>query len=501
MENERNIGGGYRRRWDEFGRNDMMMTSASYYNNASSDDVCNMFSSLSILPETVRTPVVSGESSGHGFYSGVGECTNVMMDPHHGFYYYDPMWYNNNTEVGFSGFDPKFDFDYLTHDLHRKEKVLDEGFSVVSSRLRNPQDMNKLISVCNDDHKLRIVLSLTNVPYEMVLICMSPHGTRAMQKLLENLNDPYQIALAMAALRPGASRLANDPNGHHVIQYCLIHFPSDVNEPILNEIAGKCYDIATDRSGCCVLQACIEHSQGEVRTRLVAEILANAIHLAEDPYGNYVLQHMVGLKVPEFTAQLVRRLKGNFASLSCNKFASNVVEKCLIDSGEEISKKIIMELLTSPNPPLLLVDPYANFVIQSALTVSTGVVYDCLLDLISDNMAPMRSNLYGRKILAWKLSAAVNIRLALSFGGITKGLSLHRSNSPADIHLNIYPLNLKSSSFVTLVVTPAMAIKKPKVTTFEEQQKHHHPKPWRQRRRRQPPASKPTKSGGGKQKK
>ncbi|GJX76069.1 pumilio homolog 12-like protein [Tanacetum coccineum] len=462
MENQRNIGGGYRRRWDEFGRNDMMMTSASYCNNASSDDVCNMFSSLSILPETVRTPVVPGESSVHGFYSGVGECTNVMVDPHHEFYYYDPMWYNNNREVGFSGFDPKFDFDYLTHDLHPKEKVLDASFSMVSSRLRNPQALNvlslkelrgriyslakdqngcrllqgkfenptneeiemvlyevldsirelmrdqfgnylvqKLITVCNDDHKLRILLSLTNVPYEMVLICMSPHGTRAMQKLLENLNDPYQIALAMAALRPGAARLANDPNGHHVIQYCLIHFPSDVNEPILNEIAGKCYDVATDRSGCCVLQACIEHSQGEVRTRLVAEILANAIHLAEDPYGNYVLQHMVGLKVPEFTAQLVRRLKGNFASLSCNKFASNVVEKCLIDSGEEISIKIIMELLTSPNPPLLLVDPYANFVIQSALTVSTGVVYDCVLDLISDNMAPMRSNLYGRKILAW----------------------------------------------------------------------------------------------------
>ncbi|GKA45391.1 pumilio homolog 12-like protein, partial [Tanacetum coccineum] len=92
--------------------------------------------------------------------------------------------------------------------------------------------IQKLITVCNDDHKLRILLSLTDlhVPYEMVLICMSPHGTRAMQKLLENLNDPYQIALAMAALRPGAARLANDSNGHHVIQYCLIHFPSDVNE-------------------------------------------------------------------------------------------------------------------------------------------------------------------------------------------------------------------------------------------------------------------------------
>ncbi|KAL8244322.1 hypothetical protein R6Q59_010580 [Mikania micrantha] len=261
--------------------------------------------------------------------------------------------------------------------------------------------IQKLISVCNDDHKLRILLSLTDVPVEMIIVCMNPHGTRAMQKLLENLTDPYQIALAMAAIRPGAARLANDPNGNHVIQYCLIHFPIDVNEPILNEIADKCYEVATDRSGCCVMQACMEHSHGKVRNRLVAKILCNAVILAEDPYGNYVLQHMLGLKVAEFTARLVRQLQGNFASLSCNKYASNVVEKCLNESGEDLSRQIVMELITCSNPSLLLTDPYANFVIQSALTVSTGYVYDCLVELISDNMCSMRTNLYGKKILAW----------------------------------------------------------------------------------------------------
>lgn len=84
-----------------------------------------------------------------------------------------------------------------------------------------------------------------------------------------------------------------------------------------------------------------------------------------------MLQHMVGLNVPEFTVPLVRQLRGNFASLSCNKYASNVVEKCLNESGEEISRKIVLELIRSPNPSLLLTHPYANFVIQSALTVST----------------------------------------------------------------------------------------------------------------------------------
>ncbi|KAI3688939.1 hypothetical protein L2E82_46885 [Cichorium intybus] len=99
--------------------------------------------------------------------------------------------------------------------------------------------------------------------------------------------------------------------------------------------------------------------------------------------------------------QLVRELQGKIASLSCNKYASNVVEKCLNESGEDISSQIVMELITSPNPSMLLINPYANFVIQSALTVSTGFVYECLLEMISNNMSSMRSNLYGKKILAW----------------------------------------------------------------------------------------------------
>ncbi|XP_076948632.1 uncharacterized protein LOC143620960 [Bidens hawaiensis] len=258
--------------------------------------------------------------------------------------------------------------------------------------------VQKLVCMCTDDQKLRLILSLTRVPGDIILVCMNPHGTRAVQNLLENLNG-NQVKLVMKALYRGAATLAVDPNGHHVIQYCLINFPSDINKPILTEIANECYKIATDKSGCCVLQACVEHSRGEVKTHIIAEIMANAVHLAEDPFGNYVLQHMVGLNVTELTALLVRQLKGNFVYLACNKYASNVVEKCLNESGEEMSARIVMELVGSPNSSMLLVDPYANFVIQSALRVSKGFAYDCLCSLISKNTLSMRTNLYGKKIL------------------------------------------------------------------------------------------------------
>ncbi|KAJ9559783.1 hypothetical protein OSB04_004943 [Centaurea solstitialis] len=259
--------------------------------------------------------------------------------------------------------------------------------------------VQKLVVLCNNDQKLQILVSLIKVPINIILVCMNPHGTRSVQKLLENLKDPNQVKLVMRALHHGAAALANDPNGHHVIQYCLVNFHSDLNKPILSEIADSCFKIATDRSGCCVLQACVEHSRGEVRTRLVAEIIANSVYLAEDPFGNYVLQHMLGLHIPEFTLVLVRQLQGSFASLSCNKYGSNVVEKCLKESGEGVSTRIILEIISSPNSYLLLVDPYANFVIQSALKVSKGFAHECLCALISKHMSSMRSNLYGKKIL------------------------------------------------------------------------------------------------------
>lgn len=56
--------------------------------------------------------------------------------------------------------------------------------------------------------------------------------TRVVQRLLENITSKRQISLVMSALSPGAVVLATDPNGHHVIQHCLIHFSNEDNKVI-----------------------------------------------------------------------------------------------------------------------------------------------------------------------------------------------------------------------------------------------------------------------------
>ncbi|CAL5383815.1 unnamed protein product [Camellia sinensis] len=296
--------------------------------------------------------------------------------------------------------------------------------------------IQKLVKVCNEKQRTRIILSVTKSQFQLISICLSPHGTRAAQRLLEHITSQQQISLVISALCPGAVALATDPNGYHVIQHCLANFSNEDNKVILivpgakrscnmilssakswkvgllaakyssqhllKVMADNCFEIATNKSGCCVMQSSVENSQGEYRERLVSEIIANAPHLAEDQFGNYVVQQLLGLKIPEVTTNLLRQLEGTYVSLSRNKYASNVVEKCLAESGEEQSSRIIMELLRNPNVCMLLVDPFGNFVIQSALSVSkSGVIRNALVNLVRMNAPSMRTNLYGKKVLSW----------------------------------------------------------------------------------------------------
>lgn len=82
---------------------------------------------------------------------------------------------------------------------------------------------------------------------------------------------------------------------------------------------------------------------------------------------NYVVQYILDLKIPLATANLVSQFEGKYVQLSVQKFSSNVVEKCLKTFGEDDRATIIIELLSVSHFDQLLQDPYANYVIRSAI--------------------------------------------------------------------------------------------------------------------------------------
>ena len=128
----------------------------------------------------------------------------------------------------------------------------------------------------------------------------------------------------------------------------------------------------------------------------------------KDAFGNYVVQYVLELGQSEASAAVVAALGGHYAELSMQKFSSNVVEKVLKLGGLDAARAgVIREMLTSPLLPRLLQDSYGNYVVQSALSVSSGQLHSELVDAIRPYLPALRGTPHGKRILQKVATSAV----------------------------------------------------------------------------------------------
>ncbi|CAL8997330.1 unnamed protein product [Prunus brigantina] len=280
------------------------------------------------------------------------------------------------------------------------DKIINHVFELMTNPFGNYL-MQKLLDVCNEQQRMQFVLKVTKEPGQLVRISLDTHGTRVVQKLIETVRTGKQISLVKSSLECGFLDLIKDPNGNHVVQRCLDCFSNEDNRFIFDAAARFCVEIATQRHGCCVLQKCIAHARGRHRDKLINEIARNGLLLSQDPYGNYVIQYVMELKIPSAMAKLINQLKGHFVRLSTQKCSSHVVEKCL-KYFEESRPKIIHELLSVPCFEQLLQDPYANYVVQSALTVTKGPLRASLVEAVKPHTI-LRTSPYCKRIFSREL--------------------------------------------------------------------------------------------------
>ena len=82
----------------------------------------------------------------------------------------------------------------------------------------------------------------------------------------------------------------------------------------------------------------------------------NAIFLIKQSYGNFVIQ--VIIENWEDYKEITDLFKGNFFALSLEKYASNVIERC-IEKDKEILENYINEI-------------YGNYVVQKVIKLAEG---------------------------------------------------------------------------------------------------------------------------------
>ncbi|XP_020572421.1 pumilio homolog 3-like [Phalaenopsis equestris] len=131
---------------------------------------------------------------------------------------------------------------------------------------------------------------------------------------------------------------------------------------------------------------------------------------------HHVLQH----GKPEERSAIISKLAGQIVKMSQQKFASNVIEKCLTFGKPEERLLLIKEMLgpNDENEPLqaMMKDQFANYVVQKVLETCDDQNRELILSRIKVHLNALKKYTYGKHIVARveKLIAAGERRMGMS---------------------------------------------------------------------------------------
>jgi pumilio RNA-binding family len=168
---------------------------------------------------------------------------------------------------------------------------------------------------------------ITQVYKKFLIISLSQHGTRVVQKIIECIERSNETSEFFQIFNENLMDLIMDVNGSHIVnKYLSTNLPK---ECIYTRINQKFIEIATNKYGCCVLQKAIDLADSTNSDELLLKSLKNALILICDEYGNYVLKYILTMKNGSFNSAFVNLFKDSITYLAKQKYPSNVIEKVL----------------------------------------------------------------------------------------------------------------------------------------------------------------------------
>lgn len=272
--------------------------------------------------------------------------------------------------------------------------------------------VQKLIEKGLLSHRQRIASALKGHVLNMSL---QMYGCRVVQKCIETLPLPGQLEI-LAEMDSQVMRCVQDSNGNHVIQKIIECIPNESVLHILDKFLTCVLALCMHPYGCRVIQRVLEYCHDvERRARFMEVILKSTCQLAEDQYGNYVTQHVVEHGTNEERLQIISMVAPKIVLMSMHKFASNVVEKCLIYGSVDERDKLVQSMLGQGSPPdsaldsssdgqdpfqRMMIDQYGNYVVQRVLEVCDDTQRALVMSHVRTQTEALKKFTYGKHILA-----------------------------------------------------------------------------------------------------
>ena len=275
--------------------------------------------------------------------------------------------------------------DYYKMSLEAK------GSATVQDILSTAQSINE---------RVPIVTQLCRNAYNLAA---HSHGCRVFQKALEVGSLEERLALSAAIPSGKVLDCCLDVNANHVMQKFIEVLPSSFAEFIVEAIATPFSNTIARLSlhcyGCRVVQRIISRCDIEQKERVLDGVIAAVGEMITDQFGNYVVQHAL-----EFGREVDRERimacisQRDLVLLSCNKFASNVVEKAVrIQSS---SSRVLVDALcslTAQQTLEIMRDRYGNYVIRAFLELPTYKFPElqAVKEIVQQHSSTLKKYTYG----------------------------------------------------------------------------------------------------------
>ena len=227
---------------------------------------------------------------------------------------------------------------------------------------------------------------------DFTAICVSPHGTRVIQKIIDKISaTPILMNRFIYNLNSkDLGIIFKSPYGNHTIQKFLeTTHSSEYSTFIFNYIFKYFLDIANSKHGVCVIQKCVSEGDEKQRAKIYELILNNFNNLIKDQFGNYLIQYiLMHTKTEEKFKEIlpiILKIEENIIDLCKSKYSANVIEKSFENSDKIISEHILDSLLKNNIDNLIdiLFDQYGIYVIQKALKVNNIIYTNKLIEAIN----------------------------------------------------------------------------------------------------------------------
>ena len=249
---------------------------------------------------------------------------------------------------------------------------------------------------------------LNNISSSIPNLSINKVATYPMQCIIANLMTHQEKEMIMEVINSNINKLSFDIYGTHVVEKALMCLEPIYTKSTIQIILDNFLMLSSHVNGLCIAKRILLLSTqtGLYRNELIYILNKSCISLIQNPYGNYALQVVIEQWDESAIISVISPLISHIAELSLMKYSSNVIERCLEKSPIFLCQ-FIQEVCGTPGViGQLIKNSYGNYVVQTALKISSNEHKVRLINSIEDNLNVLEEK---KLINKWKSILAANI--------------------------------------------------------------------------------------------